>query len=315
MNIPSRMFLPQNRYAKRGKGHHMMNSMTAFGRHRADLGGKTLTVEIKSVNSRYFDFSVRMPRSISYLEEKIKPYLQARGITRGKVEVSILQEASATGGKAANIVLNETVAAGYIAALRDLRDKFGLADDISVMTVARNSDIFITPTPEENADEAWEELRSVLDPALDVFFTARRNEGARLEADMLAKLEGISAIEANSEREIAGYRDKLMERLQKMLSDNKVTVDENRILTECAIAADKLAIDEELARLRSHFRSFEEITASEEPVGRRLDFLMQEINREVNTIGSKCNSSDIAGHVVAIKTELEKIREQVQNIE
>ena len=297
----------------------MMNSMTAFGRHRADLGGKTLTVEIKSVNSRYFDFSVRMPRSISYLEEKIKPYLQARGITRGKVEVSIMQEASATGGKAANIVLNETVAAGYIAALRDLRDKFGLVDDISVMTVARNSDIFITPTPEEDADEAWEELCSVLDPALDVFFTARRNEGARLEADMAAKLDGIAehvaVIEANSAREIAGYREKLMERLQNMLADNKITIDENRILTECAIAADKLAIDEELVRLRSHFHTFREITESDEPVGRRLDFLMQEINREVNTIGSKCNSSDIAKHVVTIKTELEKIREQVQNIE
>ena len=297
----------------------MMNSMTAFGRHRADLGGKTLTVEIKSVNSRYFDFSVRMPRSISYLEEKIKPYLQARGITRGKVEVSILQEASATGGKAANIVLNETVAAGYIAALRDLRDKFGLADDISVMTVARNSDIFITPTPEEDADEAWEELRSVLDPALDVFFTARRNEGARLEADMLAKLEGISehvaVIEANSEREIAGYRDKLMERLQKMLSDNKVTVDENRILTECAIAADKLAIDEELVRLSSHFDALEGLFKSSEAVGRKIDFMLQETNREINTIGSKCSDAAMAQTVAEVKSELEKIREQIQNIE
>ena len=297
----------------------MMNSMTAFGRHRADLGGKTLTVEIKSVNSRYFDFSVRMPRSISYLEEKIKPYLQARGITRGKVEVSIQQEASATGGRPANIVINETVAAGYIAALRDLRDKFGLADDISVMTVARNADIFITPTAEEDADRAWEELRSVLDPALDVFFTARRNEGARLEADMIAKLDGISehvaVIEANSAAEIAGYRDKLMERLQKMLADNKITIDENRVLTECAIAADKLAIDEELVRLRSHFVTFEEILAKDSAVGRNMDFLLQEINREINTIGSKCNNADTARIVVAVKCEIEKIREQIQTIE
>ena len=297
----------------------MMNSMTAFGRHRADLGGKTLTVEIKSVNSRYLDLSVRMPRSISYLEEKIKPYLQSRGVTRGKVEVSVTVEASATGGKAAGIVLNETVAAGYIAALRELRDKFGLPDDITTMNVARNSDIFLTPTVEEDAEQAWEELRSVLDPALDVFFTARRNEGARLEADMLAKLSGISehvaVIEAHSAEEIAGYRGKLTERLRAMLDDNNITVDESRILTECAIFADKVAIDEELVRLRSHFRTFEEICESPEPVGRRLDFLMQEINREVNTIGSKCNSSDIAKHVVEIKTELEKIREQVQNIE
>ena len=297
----------------------MMNSMTAFGRHRADLGGRTLTVEIKSVNSRYFDFSARMPRAISYLEEKLKPYLQSRGITRGKIEVSIQQEASATGGRAANIVLNETVAAGYIAALRELRDKFGLTDDISVMTVARNTDIFITPTAEEDADRAWEELRSVLDVALDVYLTARRNEGARLEADMIAKLDGIAehvaVIEANSAREIAGYRDKLMERLQNMLADNKITIDENRILTECAIAADKLAIDEELVRLRSHFDTFREITASEEPVGRRLDFLMQEINREVNTIGSKCADADIAHRIVDAKNELEKIREQIQNLE
>jgi uncharacterized protein (TIGR00255 family) len=297
----------------------MMNSMTAFGRHRADLGGRTLTVEIKSVNSRYFDFSARMPRAISYLEEKLKPYLQSRGITRGKIEVSIQQEASATGGRAANIVLNETVAAGYIAALRELRDKFGLTDDISVMSVARNTDIFITPAAEEDADRAWEELRGVLDVALDVFLTARRNEGARLEADMVAKLDGIAehvaVIEANSAREIAGYRDKLMERLQNMLADNKITIDENRILTECAIAADKLAIDEELVRLRSHFDTFREITASEEPVGRRLDFLMQEINRETNTIGSKCGDLELARTVVNIKAELEKIREQIQNIE
>ena len=297
----------------------MMNSMTAFGRHRADLGGRTLTVEIKSVNSRYFDLSVRMPRGMSYLEEKIKPYLQSRGVTRGKVEVSIWQEASATGGEPVSIQLNETVAAGYIAALWELRDRFGLKDDITTMNVARNSDIFLTAQPEEDAEKAWSELCSVLDPALDVFLTARQNEGARLGADIAAKLEGISAhvavIEEHSASEIAGYREKLLERLQNMLADNNITIDENRILTECAIAADKLAIDEELVRLRSHFRTFEEICAGNEPVGRKLDFLMQEINRETNTIGSKCNSSDIAKHVVEIKTELEKIREQVQNIE
>lgn len=297
----------------------MMNSMTAFGRHRTDLGGRTLTVEIKSVNSRYLDVSVRMPRAMSYLEEKIKPHLQSRGVTRGKVEVSIWQEASATGGEPLNIVLNEVAAAGYIAALQALRDRFSLRDDISVMSVARNPDIFITPTVEEDAERVWAELCSVLDPALDAFLLARRNEGARLAADIAAKLDGISehvaVIEAHSAREIATYRERLMERLQNMLADNKITIDENRILTECAIAADKLAIDEELVRLRSHFRTFAEICASTEPAGRKLDFLMQEINRESNTIGSKCSSADIAKHVVQVKTELEKIREQVQNIE
>ncbi len=295
----------------------MLKSMTAFGRAKLTVGGKDITAEIRSVNNRYFDCNTRLPRAYSYLEEKIKPYLQSRGISRGKVDVSISVEVVETEG--IDIALDTAYARGYIEALRRLRDEFGLADDISVMSVARNQEIFSVHKPEEDAEAEWQSILSVLSVAVDAFLAGRAAEGANIERDLRAKVENIGKIteriEALSEQSIKGYHQRLRERLTQVLSDNKVTADENRILTECAIFADRVAIDEELVRLRSHFTAFDGILKMDEPTGRKLDFLIQEMNREINTVGSKCSDSEIAHLVVDVKTELEKIREQIQNIE
>lgn len=294
-----------------------MKSMTAFGRARGEVGGKDITAEIKSVNSRYLDCSVKISRAYSFLEERVKPYLQSKGLTRGKVDVYIGVDVIESEG--ASISVDTALAEGYLSALRELRDRFSLRDDISVMSIARYTDIFTVKKPEEDAERDWLDVKSVLDTAVEQFLSAREREGANIEADLREKIRGIRGIvdriEELSEGDASDYKQKLEERIRKMLSDNKITVDESRILTECAIFADKIAIDEELVRLRSHFGAFEEYAESREPVGRKLDFLLQEMNREINTIGSKCNNSNIARYVVDVKTELEKVREQIQNIE
>jgi len=187
------------------------------------------------------------------------------------------------------------------------------------MSVASNKEIFTVKKPEEDMEQDWQDLLTVLAPAVESFIDGREREGANIEADLKTKVENISntvsKIEVLSAEDISSYRSKLREKLTQMLSDNKITIDENRILTECAIFADRIAIDEELVRLRSHFKAFSEICELKEPVGRKLDFLIQEMNREINTVGSKCSNSEIAHHVVDVKTEIEKIREQIQNIE
>lgn len=295
----------------------MMRSMTAFGRARATLLGKDITAEMKSVNSRYLDCSVKLPRAYSYLEERVKPYIQSKGITRGKIEVFISVETVET--ETPEISVDLGLAKGYVDALRALRDEFDLRDDISVMSIARFADIFTVKKPEEDIERDWEMVREVLDGALTQFIESKEREGGSIEADLRAKVESIdkilSKIEELSLGDVADYKVKLEERIRKMLEDYKISAEENRILTECAIFADKVAIDEEIVRLRTHFAAFHEFADSAEPVGRKLDFLMQEMNREINTIGSKCNNSNIARYVVDIKCELEKIREQIQNIE
>ncbi len=295
----------------------MILSMTAFGRDKQTVAGKDITVEIRSVNNRFFDCSVRMPRAFSYLEEKIKPYLQSRGISRGKVDVNISIDVLDTEG--VSIVLDEGYTKGYLDALYALRDTFNLTDDISVMSVARNQEIFKVKKPEEDTERDWQALLAVLSVATDRFLDARRSEGARIEADLRGKMQNImtrvDTIEQLSGDDIVTYRNRLEEKIHAVLADAVVTVDENRILTECAIYADKVAIDEELVRLRSHFVAFEQYLEGDQPVGRSIDFLLQEINREINTTGSKCSNAAIAKLVVEVKTELEKIREQIQNIE
>ena len=294
-----------------------MKSMTAFGRAKESVNGRDITVEIRSVNSRYFDCTVKISRVFSFLEERIKPFLQSKGISRGKVDVYIGVEVVDADG--VEISLDHSYLRPYLKALYDLRDEFGLKDDISVMSVASNKEIFTVTKPEEDMEKDWEDLLTVLSPAVDSFLDARGREGENIEADIRSKVENISGvvekIEALSASDITSYQSKLHDKLTQMLQDNKITIDENRILTECAIFADRVAIDEELVRLRSHFKAFSEICAISEPVGRKLDFLIQEMNREINTIGSKCSNSEIAHHVVDVKTEIEKIREQIQNIE
>ncbi len=295
----------------------MFKSMTAFGRERADMGGKDITVEIKSVNNRYFDCSVKLPHMYAPLEQRIKQRLSEKGISRGKVDVGIFVELFEASD--AEILVNTEYAGRYIAALRKLKDEFGLSGEIGVMDVARDREVFSIKKPDEDLEKEWAELCPVLDAAAEKLIAARAEEGARIERDLKGKIAHIKriveTIETLSGDDIGGYRARLEEKLKAVLADNSITVDESRILTECAIYADRAAIDEETVRLRSHFEAFYGYTEKNEPVGRSLDFLMQEMNREINTIGSKCANSSIAHLVVEVKTELEKVREQIQNIE
>ena len=295
----------------------MIKSMTAFGRAKQTVGGKDITVEIKSVNNRFFDCSVKLPRSFSFLEEKIKPYLQSKSISRGKIDVFISIDIIDT--PSVSFAIDEGYAESYIKALRELGEKFALKDDVSVMSVARNSDVFVIRKSEEDTEKDWADLSVVLDGAIEKFLAARQREGENIRRDLEAKVDAIKTnvdkIEQLSLDDTSSYREKLEAKLRDMLSDNRIVFDENRILTECAIFADKIAIDEELVRLRSHFDGFADILRSDEPAGRKLDFLVQEINRETNTIGSKCQNANIARLVVDIKCEIEKIREQIQNVE
>ncbi len=295
----------------------MIKSMTAFGRAKYESESKDITVEIKSVNSRFFDCSVKMPRAYLPLEERIKTYVQKNAVSRAKVDIYITVDNRSTSGQKLDI--DEAYAESYINALYALRDRFGIKDDISVMSVARNQDIFKTTKLDTDLEEEWNMLCHVLDAAIADYTAMRTKEGEKAIADLKSKIELIRTytdeIEAISKEDTVGYRDKLEARLRQILGDNSIAIDEQRLLTECAVWADKIAIDEELVRLRSHFGAFYDITASCEPSGRKLDFLMQEMNRETNTIGSKANNASIARIVVNIKGELEKIREQVQNIE
>lgn len=297
----------------------MQKSMTAFGRSRrvSSDGALDITAEIKSVNSRYLDCNVKLSRAYSSLEEKVKAYLTSSGITRGKVEVYIGVDVLENRGE--TVVLDKAAAASYINALKELRDEFGLTDDITTMKVAENRDIFTTRHADDDMDSDWEEIKSVLADAVKEFIAMRTSEGERLCTDVLKKTEIIKASAAKikelSESDIKSYPAKLEQRIKQLLTDFDVETTEQRILTEAAIFADKAAIDEELVRLDSHFKALDEIIYSDETSGRKLDFLVQEINREINTIGSKAGNLEIAHLVVEMKTELEKIREQIQNIE
>ena len=295
----------------------MIRSMTGFGRCRETVEGLDITVEIKSVNSRFLDCTAKISRAYGYLEERVKPYLMSRGVTRGKVDVWISVEVMDSGS--VEITADEGYLQGYLNALYTLRDKYGLRDDISVMTVARNHDIFQIKKPDEDIEHDWERVLAVLSKAVDTFLTVREREGERLAQDLRGKMENIKTIveriEELSLADVSTYRERLAERIREALQDCQITPDETRLLTECAIHADKVAVDEEMVRLRTHFGAFEEILSSGEPVGRKLDFLMQEMNREINTTGSKCSDAQIAHLVVDVKCELEKIREQIQNLE
>lgn len=295
----------------------MIKSMTAFGRARYESKEQNIVVEMRSVNSRYFDCSVRLPRSFLFLEERVREYIRKNAVSRAKVDVFITVDMR--GREAGVVSVNEAYADAYVAALRALRDRYGLSDDISVMTVARNADVFTSAREETDEEAEWALIRPVLDEAIRGYDEMRTREGKKAEADIKEKLEHIRALTDEIERislaDARGCREKIEARLRALLADVHAAVDENRVLTECAVWADKIAIDEELVRLRSHFGAFYDILAMSEPSGRKLDFLIQELNRETNTIGSKCNNAAIARLVVEVKGEIEKIREQVQNFE
>ena len=293
----------------------MIKSMTGYGRAKREIGGRNILVEIKSVNNRYLDCSIKVPKIFGFLEDKIKSYLSAKGISRGKLEVyvsiDILEEIGIS------VELDTAYAASYIAALRRLSEEFGLTNDITTMAVAANRDIFSVKKADEDMEREWNNLLPVLEEATSAFIASREREGANMKADIEAKKLRVMDLAAKiaplSEADVKNQYAKIEARIKQLIGD--VSVDEARLITECAIFADKIAIDEELVRLASHFEAFDGILASNEPVGRKLDFLLQEINRETNTIGSKACDVAIAKIVVEIKSELEKIREQIQNIE
>ena len=293
----------------------LIKSMTGFGRAQKVFANKEITVEIRSVNHRYFEFSARVPRAYSNLEERLKSHLKTT-ISRGKIEVSVM--IAAVEGETISVVrINHGLAKAYYDALKSLSEELQIRNDVTVSQMARFSDIFTVARAEEDEDEIWAMVQETADEAVERFVSMRSQEGEKMEQDLLNRLVNIEnwvgEVEIQSPKTLENYRSRLKAKMDEILGDN--TVDEARILAEAAIFADKIAVDEETVRLRSHIKQFRDILTANEPVGRKLDFLVQEFNRETNTIGSKAQDVNIAKIVVDIKSEIEKIREQIQNIE
>lgn len=292
----------------------MIRSMTGYGRQQKTIDGMNITVEIKSVNHRYFEFSSRVPRAYGFLDEKIKSYVQSR-VARGKIECYVQIEELET--EDCIVEINHSLASGYYNALKELADRYQLKNDISVSLLSRYTDIFSVHKADADEEKIWNAVRDVLSDAVDAFVAMREVEGAKLREDILSRcvtiLDCVAFVEERSPQTVKEYNDKLLARINEVLAD--VHVDEQRILTEAAIYADKVAVAEETVRLRSHIEQLRNFMESEEAIGRKTDFLVQEINREANTIGSKAQDVEIAKRVIAVKAEVEKIREQVQNIE
>lgn len=292
----------------------MIKSMTGFGRAVAETDGYVITVEIKSVNHRYFEFSSRIPRQYGFLDDKLKSYINSR-VSRGKVECYVSIDALNT--EAAQVVVNNTLASAYVSALKELSKNYDLKEDFGASTVARFQDVLVVKKADEDEEKIWSYVKSVTDTALDKFIAMRTVEGEKMKNDISSRadyiLSCVEYIEKRSPETVKEYNDKLVERVHDLIGD--VSLDEGRVIQEVAIYADKVAVAEETVRLRSHLDQLKAFINSNEPVGRKMDFLVQEINRETNTIGSKANDVDIARKVVDIKAEVEKIREQIQNIE
>ncbi|MCI9443641.1 MAG: YicC family protein [Oscillospiraceae bacterium] len=296
----------------------MIKSMTGYGRSRRTLNGRDITVEARSVNNRYLDCSVKMPRSYIFAEDALKALVQKR-VSRGKVDMFITVETK--GAEETVVTVNEPLARGYMAALNQLMEMpeggGRVKDSYYATDLARMPDVLTVSKAEEDMESLSADLCAVAEEALAAHAAMREIEGRKLAEDILGRLDTIEAItarvEERSPQTVAEYREKLLVRMKEVLQS--AAIDESRILTEAAIFADKVAVDEETVRLRSHLSQLREMLQGGEPVGRKLDFLIQEVNRESNTIGSKCSDIQIARDVVELKAEIEKIREQVQNIE
>lgn len=292
----------------------MIKSMTGFGRASGGANGFEVTVELRSVNHRYFEFSSRMPRAFQFAEEKLKALCQ-QSISRGKVEASVFIED--TNENATEIEINRQYADAYLKALKTLSKEYKLKNDVKTSSFIGNSEMFKLRRKEVDDEQVLEAVLPVAEEAIKSFIAMRETEGERLKADISSRAETIlskvSLIEARSPETVKAYSQRLEAKIKELLEDAKV--DEQRLITETAIFADKVAVDEETVRLRSHIKQLSSLLEEEGPVGKKLDFIVQEMNRETNTIGSKCQDVEIAHIVVDIKSEIEKIREQVQNIE
>ena len=288
--------------------------MTGYGRARQTLNGRDITVEVRSVNNRYLDCTVKVPRTYIFAEDAVKARVQ-KAVSRGKVDVFITIDAAAADETV--VAVNEPLARGYYEALTRLKDMFSLEDGLNAVTLAKFPDVLTVTKAEEDLESVAADICTVLDEALAAYNAMRTVEGGKLREDIAGRADTIEAVvgrvEERSPQTVAAYREKLLARMQEVLQST--AIDESRILTEAAIFADKIAVDEETVRLRSHLSQLRTMLESDQPIGRKLDFLIQEVNRECNTIGSKCNDLTIAQDVVNMKAEVEKIREQVQNIE
>ena len=292
----------------------MIRSMTGYGRSQQTIDGREILVEIRSVNHRYFEFSARVPRAYGYLEEKLKAFLQGK-VSRGKVEVGV--SIYNIEGKDASIEVNRSIAQGYVDALRSANETLGLEDDLKLSNLIRLPDIFNVIKNTEDEEVIWNDVKIAAEEALNSFVAMREVEGRKMKEDIESHLESISRmvakVEERSPMVTEAYRQRLYNKLCEVLNDKKI--DEQRILTEAAIFSEKTAVDEETVRLKSHVHQFRELLESGDAIGRKLDFLIQEFNRESNTIGSKAQDVEIIKIVVELKSEIEKIREQIQNIE
>ena len=292
----------------------LIKSMTGYGRAVQTVNGREFTVELRSVNNRYLDCSVRLPRLLSFGEDSVKQAVK-HSISRGKVDVFI--SVRSEGGDETKVTLNQGVLEGYLAAMRQMVADYGVQDDISVSTVSRLPDVFLIEKPEVDEEQLLADLMGVVNAALEGYDAMRRTEGEALDRDLRSRgqtiLELVSQVEQGSAQTVIDYRARLENKLREVLENT--SIDESRILTEAAIFADKVAVDEETVRLRSHLEQMNNMLTAGGAMGRKLDFLLQEMNREANTIGSKCTDVRLARSVVDIKAELEKIREQTQNIE
>lgn len=292
----------------------MISSMTGFGRFEGDVNGRSITLELKSVNHRYAEFSCRTSKGYSFLEEKLKTYVMSK-VSRGKIDmfVSITEPEDSP----ADVVVNHNLASGYIAALKELEESYGLINQTTAYDVARYPDVLTVHKAPEDEQKVFDDVLVAADAAMNDFLKMRQSEGERLKADILSHaekiIEYVEKVEERSPETVKEYQDRLNEKIQEILQSGDY--DQQRIITEVAIYADKVAVDEETVRLRSHFEQLKAYLDKDEPVGRSLDFLVQEMNREANTIGSKVKDAQLAQTVVKIKNEIEKIREQVQNIE
>lgn len=292
----------------------MIRSMTGYGSAKGTVGGISVSVELKSVNNRFLDVSVRLPRGFLFAEDTVKDAV-SKHISRGKVDVFVTVDSSAADDMIVKV--NEPLLASYIDAINSIAEKSGLPNDLTVMAVSRFPDILSVEKKELDADAVAGGIRGIVEEALTSYDAMREREGEKLKNDVLSKLstisELVSKVEQTAPQTVAEYRERLNQKMTEVLST--AGIDETRILAEAAVFADKVAVDEETVRLRSHMSQLDLMINGSSPIGRKIDFLVQEFNREANTIGSKCQNKDIAYIVVDLKSEIEKIREQIQNIE